>query len=132
MIKSVNVNGVTYNIPQASAANQRTVMTVLSRLVMAHSIALAKQDARIDCAFIKGVLLTLDEPRVIQISDMLLGQCVINGTTTFVDIKTFQGQMNAYYTVMAEAVCHNLADFFTWLDEERTAAQTANPINPVQ
>ena len=126
MITSKTISGTQFNFAMAPAENQRTVMSIVSRLVMIHSINLAKSGEKIDPAFVKGVLFSLEEKDVVRITDLLLGQCMIHGQTTPVDIKFFQGKMNTYYTLISEAVCYNLADFFTWLDDERNAASQAN------
>ena len=101
-------------------------MSIISRFVMANALSLAKLNQKIDASFVKGVLFGLTEKELTQLSDLLLGNCMVHGEQTAVDIKFFQGKMNTYYTLIAEAVCYNLADFFTWLDDERSAASQAN------
>lgn len=126
MVTSITIGNTTFNLPMASAANQRTAMSIISRFVMANAISLAKLDQKIDPSFIKGVLFSLTEKDLTQLSDLLLGNCMVHGEKSALDIKFFQGKMNTYYTLIAEATCYNLADFFTWLDDERSAVSQAN------
>lgn len=121
MIKTIVIGDHSFNVAQASAANQRTVMNIISRYVMANALALAKMDQKISPSFIKGVLFSLSESELVKISDLLLAKCTVSGESSLIDIKFFQGKMNTYYSLLAESICYNLADFFSWLDSERSA-----------
>lgn len=118
-IKSIIVNDVKYNVAQASAVEQQKLMLLIGAKIALHS---ATGDVeQIDKNLLIGTFLTLPEDVFNQVSTIVLCKAVIAGESTPVDIKTFQGGMMTMFSLIAEAVCFNLNDFFTWLDSENEA-----------
>jgi hypothetical protein len=118
------VSGTNYNLFQAPAIKQKTLMTLISARVALNS-GTAGRD--ITVPLLKGVLLSTPEPVLDQISDIVLWKCIQSGGDSLTTVDNFQGGMNDYFTLLAEAIMVNLSDFFTWLDEERRAGLTENP-----
>ena len=109
--------GNRYNVNQASAVKQRALIPlIIQRLMGATTIA----GIEITAEAVKGMLVTLDEDSITQVSNIVLCDAYVKGEQNRVDIEDFQGSMNEYYDLLAAAVVHNLADFFGWLDSENS------------
>lgn len=106
----------------ASAENQRKVMNMIQGRAMASAANLAKIGEKIDKQFVFGLLSTFSENDIQSFESLLLKQCFVAGTDSPVTIRDFQGKIYSYYLLIAEAIVFNLADFFTWLDAENSAA----------
>ena len=76
-----------------------------------------------------GALMTLPEETFDKVSSIVLGRVMKSGESASVDVKDFQGCMVNLFTLIAEAVYHNLNDFFIWLDAERVARRASNQPN---
>tara|TARA_R110000851_G_scaffold296835_1_gene452026 strand:- start:11 stop:400 length:390 start_codon:yes stop_codon:yes gene_type:complete len=121
-IKKITVNGQQYNMVQASAIQQRTLMSLVGAQVAFNSAN--SQTKQIDKTLIKGLMLALPESTLIEVSDIILHQTAINGSKDgLVTVESFQGKINSYFDLLAEGLVANLADFFSWLDSEN--AETA-------
>ena len=118
-----------YNVTRASAVQQRKLMMILG----AHlAYVSAKSGEMISTAMLKGALLTVGEESISQISDIVLWKTVKNGGNSLVTIDTFEDGMNAYFTLLAEAIEWNLGDFFVWLDSENAALSQQRQEGAVQ
>jgi hypothetical protein len=115
-IKSVTVSGETYNIVQASAVQQKTLMTLVGARISLNSAASGADE--ISVPMLVGLLLSLSESDLDKISNIVLYKTVKHGGDNVVTIDDFQGKMNAYFALLAEAIKINLQDFFSWLDTE--------------
>ncbi len=122
-IKSVTIGDVTYNIAQAAAPEQKRLMLLLGAKIAFNSNA---ADTDISVQLLVGALMTLPEDTFDKISSITLSKVVKSGESTPLDVKDFQGGMMNYFTLVAEAIYHNLNDFFTWLDVERAERRTSN------
>lgn len=118
-IRAITVSDVKYNVAQASALEQQKLMLLIGAKIALHSSAGSVE--QIDKNLLIGTFLTLPEDIFNQVANAVLGKTMISGESTPVDIKSFQGNMMSYFTLVAEAVCFNLDDFFTWLDSENEA-----------
>lgn len=118
-IETVTIAGKQYNIAQAPAKEQKTLLTLVGALVAANS---AGSKHEINVKFLKGSLLAVGEDKLDKISNIVLPRVFLSGSETCVSVDSFQGLMNAYLEVLATAVKVNLADFFMWLDEENQDA----------
>lgn len=125
-INSVTINDTTYNIAQAPAPEQKSLMLMLGGKIAFNSNA---ADADIDVKLLVGALMTLPEETFDKVQRITLAKCVKSGETTPLDDKSFQGKMMELFTLVAEAVYHNLNDFFTWLDAERAERRASNQSN---
>ena len=105
-----------YNLAQASASNQRKLMSLIGSKI-AYNAKLANVEA--DLTLVKGVLLATEEKTIDEISDIVLYKCVEAGSDELISIENFQGQMNAYFDLLAEGVKANHDDFFIWLNSEK-------------
>ncbi len=115
-IESVKIGKSTFNVAQASAVKQKTLMMLLAGKIAMHSAAGKVEE--INTTMLKGALLTVSEATLDEIADIVLYKTVLNGDDKLVTVENFQGDMNDYFTLVAEAVKVNLQDFFTWLDSE--------------
>ena len=125
-IKSTTIGDTTYNIAQAPAPEQKRLMLLLGGKIAFNSNA---ADADIDVQLLIGALMTLPEETFDKVSSIVLGRVMKSGESVSVDVKDFQGCMMNLFTLIAEAVYHNLNDFFIWLDAERVARRASNQPN---
>ena len=125
-IKPVTIGDTTYNIAQAPAPEQKRLMLLLGGKIAFNSNA---ADADIDVQLLIGALMTLPEETFDKVSNIVLGRVMKSGESVSVDVKDFQGCMVNLFTLIAEAVYHNLNDFFIWLDAERVARRASNQTN---
>ncbi len=123
MIESVVIAGKQYNIAQAVAKEQKTLLKLVGALIAANSAA--AQVEEIDIDFLKGALLVVGEERIDKIASIVLPRVFLSGSDTCVSIESFQGGMNALLEVLANAIKVNLADFFMWLDSVNKSARPA-------
>lgn len=122
MINTVEINGVKYNIVQASAVNQKKLLTLVGARLALNSASSGIEE--INIPMVKGLLLALPEASLDSVSDIVLHQVAKHGTKDqLITIDDFQNEMNAYFTLLAEAIKVNLQDFFTWLDTENSATR---------
>ncbi len=124
-VKQVEIGGKKYNVGQASAANQKKLLSMIGAKVALSSAA--SETETIDSNLLFGAMLSISEPEFDAIADIVLHQTIENGKDSVVDIGDFQNEVTHYYQLVAEAVVVNLADFFTYLDsvnaETRKAAK---------
>ena len=125
-IKPVTIGDTTYNIAQAPAPEQKRLMLLLGGKIAFNSNA---ADADIDVQLLIGALMTLPEETFDKVSSIVLSRVMKSGESVSVDVKDFQGCMVNLFTLIAEAVYHNLNDFFIWLDAERVARRASNQTN---
>ena len=109
-IRAITVNNVKYNVAQASAVEQQKLMLLIGAKVALHS---ATSEQQIDKNLLIGTLLTLPEDTFNNIANVVLGKAIKAGDDTPIDVKSFQGAMMTYFSLVAEAICFNLDDFFT-------------------
>ena len=112
-VKSIQVGNTTYNVVQASAKAQKKLMTLIGGKITLNS---ALSGSQIDIPMLKGALVTSSEQLLDEVAEIVLWKTVISGGDKLVTIDNFQGGMNDYFTLLAEAINFNLADFFIWLD----------------
>ena len=118
MLRAVNIGDKTYNIVQATATEQKTLMLLLGAKIAFNSNASGIE--KIDTACLVGSLLTMPEEKFDRIASIVLKQAVdASKPNEILDVKSFQGSMLGYFNLVAEAIAYNLDDFFTWLDSER-------------
>lgn len=121
-IKTVVVCGKTYNIHQASAVNQKKLMTLISGRIALNSASSGIEE--INLALIVGVLISTEEAKLDQIDEIVLYKTALKGETeNLVSIEDFRGNINAYFNLLAEGVKANLQDFFTWLDTQNAESR---------
>lgn len=125
-IESITIGDTTYNIAQAPAPEQKRLMLLLGGKIAFNSNA---ADADIDVQLLIGALMTLPEETFDKVSNIVLSRVMKSGESVSVDVKDFQGCMVNLFTLIAEAVYHNLNDFFIWLDAERVARRASNQTN---
>jgi len=125
-IESTTIGDTTYNIAQAPAPEQKRLMLLLGGKIAFNSNA---ADADINVQLLIGALMTLPEETFDKVSNIVLGRVMRSGESVSVDVKDFQGCMVNLFTLIAEAVYHNLNDFFDWLDAERAARRASNQTN---
>ena len=118
-VKQVSINGTTYNIGQAYAKQQKTLLNLVGAgcaLNSATSGAL-----KIDVKFLKGFLLSVQEEKLDKITDIVFSRTFKSGGDISVCIDDFQGEMSSYLELVAAGIEANLQDFFEYLDAERAA-----------
>jgi len=123
-IKSIIVNNVTYNVAQASAVEQQKLMLLIGAKIALHSSA--GDVEQIDKNLLIGTFLTLPEDVFNQVSSIVLRKAIVSGKDSPIEVSSFQGGMMSLFSLIAEAVCFNLNDFFTWLDSENQARRASN------
>ena len=122
-IGAITIGDVTYNVAQAPADKQKSLMLLIAGIVAMNSAASGVKE--IDTKLLVGALIMMPELKFNEIANIVLYKTIIAGETIPIDVKSFQGRMCDYFQLIAEAVALNLNDFFTWLDVDRAAVQTA-------
>lgn len=112
--KQVDVAGRKFNVVQAPANKQKTLLSLIGAGIAMRSVASGVEE--IDTAMLFGALLSLKEDSFDEVAGIVLYQTVENGGDAVVDVGAFQGQITTYYLLVAEAIKVNLNDFFTYLD----------------
>ena len=123
LIKSIEINNKTFNVAQAPALEQKRLMLLLGGKIAFNSNA---ADADINVKLLIGALMTLPEETFDKVAKIVLYKTTLSGESTPIDVGSFQGSMVEYFTLVAEAVSHNLNDFFTWLDADRAGRRASN------
>ena len=123
MIESVTVGGVQYNIAQASAVDQKRLLHMLAAR-LTYNVG-ADTETSLDVNFIFGGLMSLPEADFDAVARIVLYKTVEHGGDRVVDIEDFQGRINDYYLLVAEAVLVNLGSFIDWLSTAREPTEEA-------
>lgn len=119
MIKTVTVAGQQYNIAQQSAVMQKKLLLLIGAKIAFHSATSGIE--KIDVSMLVGSLITLPMNTFDEVAAIALYKTVKLGDKDPVTIDNFQGAMVAYTHLLAEAIAHNLDDFFTFLDSGNAA-----------
>lgn len=128
-VNQIEVGGVKYNVAQASAANQKKLLSLVGARISLNSAA--GEIEEIDTTFLVGGLLSEPEERFDQIAKIVLYKTMVNGSDKVVDIGDFQNRVVEYYQLVAAAIAENLRDFFDWLDSENAKSREQKPAVPV-
>ena len=129
-IKAVTINNVTYNVAQAPADKQKSLMLLIAGVVAMRSATSGIEE--IDTKLLIGSLIMMSEDKFDKIANIALYKTVINGETMPIDVKSFQGRISEYFQLIAETVAYNLNDFFTYLDVDRADVRTAEREKTIQ
>ncbi len=122
MIKQIEIKGQKYNLPMANAFDQLEVVGMIGAFCAGNAVALGG-DYKITVPFIKGVLLSIGSEKIKRIHDLFLKRCTANRETHPIDQQHFQGRIDTYLTLVAEAIIYNLSDFFLQLEEDLNSEQ---------
>jgi len=121
--KQVDIDGRKFNVAQASAAEQKSLLSKIGAKISLVSAASGAEE--IDSTLLFGALLSLPESEFDAVAEIVLYKTVENGKDKIVGVGDFQDQASSYYRLVAEAVVVNLADFFTYLDSVNAATREA-------
>lgn len=126
-MKQVLLAGKTFNVHQTDAQSQLEVYTLIGA-GLAYTVQKSGMKGEINESVLVGYLMSMDLSRLTKVAQLLLKNVRIHGSDNIlVDIKMFEGQIMAYYQLIAEAVRLNLTDFFTYiLSVEKSADNPAN------
>lgn len=119
--RAIVVKGVTYNVAQAPADQQKSLMLIVAGIVAMRSSTAGVTE--IDTKLLVGTLIMMPEDKFDNIARIVLYKTIVNGEKTLIDVKLFQGRMSEYFQLIAEAIAYNLNDFFTYLDADRADAK---------
>ena len=121
MIESKSIGGVQYNIARAPAIKQKELLAIVGSRI---ALVSAKAEVEtINSQLLFGSLLSLPEVEFDRVASIVLYKTAVNGTDTFITVSDFQDNMANYFMLVAEAICLNLADFFTYLDSVNAETQ---------
>lgn len=115
MITQVTLDNVTYNIPQASAVEQKRLLLILGGKVALNSSA--SRTEQINTTHLVGTLMTLPDQTFDDVVKIVLSRVRVHGDEAPVTVDSFQGRMAHFVRLIAECVQVNLSDFFGWLDD---------------
>ena len=123
-IGTITVGNNKYNVVQASAMKQKTLMSLIGARI---SLVSAKtQTETIDKNMIYGLLLSLTDAESDEVAGILLHKTMKQGGEKLITVDDFQNDIHSYFFLLAEALMLNLKDFFTWLDEENAKQRLVN------
>lgn len=129
-VRAFTINNVTYNVAQAPADQQKSLMLLIAGVVAMRSASSGVEE--IDVKLLVGSLIMMPEDKFDRIANIVLCKTIISGEKTTIDVKSFQGRMSDYFQLIAEAVAYNLNDFFIYLDADRASARTAMSEKAIQ
>ena len=115
-VKQVDVSGIKYNVVEASAIQQKSLLMLVGGRLALNSASSGVEE--ISIPMVKGMLMTLPESEFDKIATIVMHKTVKDGGDKLISIDDFQNKINDYFTLIAESVKVNLQDFFTWLDTE--------------
>ena len=115
----IKVGKTTYSVMEASAVDQRELLTIVGRIVAFHKAN--SEIESIDADLLVGSMMTMSNEIIAKIDDLVLGSVVDDQDIT-VDVKTFQGRMSEYMQLLAHAIKINLDDFFDYLPSGKSAS----------
>lgn len=121
--KQVTIGSATFNVAQAPAIDQKTLLLLIGAKIALHSASGKVNEINAEMLF--GTLLSMPEETFDRIANIVLRKVVIHGQTRTVELQDFQGDMVGYFKLVAEAIKVNLQDFFTYLDERNAANRSA-------
>lgn len=114
-VSSFTVGNTTYNAVMASAVDQDKLLGYLTQPLMERAVKLAQEGHDTDESVIVPMLMALPPALKLEVSKVLMGSVVINGTEQKVTTEDFRGRTVEYNTLLAKLLMWNLSDFFTWL-----------------
>lgn len=117
--RAIKIGGVSYNVAQAPAMEQKKLMLLVGALIAART---SQSGQPIDTSLLMGSLMILSESKFDEVANIVLYKTVIHGEKTLVDVGSFQGKITDYFKLVAEAIAYNLDDFFTFLVSEKPDA----------
>lgn len=116
-VQQFNVGNVTYNAAMASAVDQDRLLSLLTGSVLERGMAQAMRGEPLDDKVLVPMFLSMPTELKQQVSAILMGKCVINGTKTTVSVNDFSGRMVEYNRLLSQLLVWNFGDFFTYLDD---------------
>jgi hypothetical protein len=120
-VAQVEVNGEKYNIAQAPAEKQLELYEMLFARTLANFV-MSKAE-KINADIIKGILASSPKGTISAVADIVLAKAVKHGMTHEISIRDFQGNIDAFVSLVSEGVCVNLADFFGYIESQATEAR---------
>jgi hypothetical protein len=121
-IGQVRIGSANYQVVQASAINQKKLLTIVGARIAFNSAA--GKIEKIDDKLVFGYLLSAGEEIVDQIAEIVLHQCgKVGEKDKLVTVDDFQNDIHSYFMLIAGAVRVNLNDFFIYLDKENAATR---------
>lgn len=109
MIHTVEISGEKYNIAEATAEKQFELYEMISARILHQCASTLTEDA--NAMVVKGVLMSSEKGFTSDVADIVLYMTKKHGDESKVTLSSFQGKIDSYYTLVAEAVSLNLADF---------------------
>lgn len=110
MIKTIDAGGIKVNVAETTAESQFELYGMISARILHQCAATMTEDVNAD--IVKGILMSSEKGFTSDVADIVLYKAFIANTETKVSLGDFQSKIDAYYSLIAEAVCLNLADFF--------------------
>jgi len=130
-VKSFTIGNATYNAGRASAVNQDKLLSLITGSVMERALSMQALGGVVDDAVLVPMFMGMDQGYKSQITTLIMGAIVINGTTQRVSVADFDGRMVEYNTLLSQLLQWNLADFFTWLSSVLSGAAQAQQASQV-
>ncbi len=119
-IQKVTAGNKTYNVVQASAVQQKSLLLMVGAIVAYRHASSGVKEISVD--FLKGALISMPEETIDKIIEIVLHKTVLSGSNEIISIDSFQGGMNEFFTLVAGAVKVNLDDFFTSLESAQSVS----------
>lgn len=123
-VKQVSVGKRKFNVAQASAIDQKKLLSLVGAKIAFNSAASGVEEINAQMLF--GALLSMNESDFDEIASLVLYKTVENAKEAVVGVEDFHNEMASYYQLVAEAVVVNLQDFFTYLDSANAETRKAS------
>lgn len=109
-VKAFDLGGIKVNVAEATAESQFELYGMIASRILHQCAATMTEDVNAD--LVKGILMSSEKGFTSDVADIVLYKAFIANTETKVSLGDFQSKIDAYYSLVAEAVCLNLSDFF--------------------
>lgn len=130
-VKGFVVGGVQYNAAMASAVDQDRLLSLLAGPLIERAMHAAREGLDMEEQVVLAMMLSMPQSTKVQVAEILLTRCVVNGTERAVTVKDFGGQMVNYNRLLAQLLLWNLSDFFGWLPSALESEKTAAASDPL-
>lgn len=139
MVRTIELEGVTYRFAMPSAEKQRAILFRLGKYgvePMIRGLALAEVGASSSIAVAGGIVGTMlariPEDDFNFICDSLLGKLFVEGSTTPVTLNDFSGRLKTYFTVVVLALGATFEDFTGLLTLFQKSTDSTEAVVPGQ
>lgn len=114
--KAVTVGNRTFNLVEVDAEKQFELYEIIASRILHQCTMAMTEDVNADV--VKGVLMSSERGFTSDVAALALANTRESQSGVQVSVKDFQGEIDGYYSLVAEGVELNLGSFFTSLKSQ--------------